>query len=584
MVTVPIVWFSLHADDGIIPRGYWDQGLLERMFSGRFGTPAGWPELEHWSCVDADSRKAAHAVYVIPAQHHVDDIERINACLSRHRGVVVILTGDEAGIFPAGQLEHRNMRIWKMTPHPGARFDRAIPDGCHPDTGSQLWNVFGPEPPDKTLSVQFRGQVNHRRREECVEYAAAIPDASIVTTDGFTQGIPRDRYLAEVAASRVVLCPSGVTMPSSFRIYEALEAGAVPIVDEYPPQDWDGFWPINGDPPFPRIKEWRAVSRMVRSVEAHWWTHLARTSTWWLSEKHRYAQWFVDDLAAVGAITRQRVSAADNITVVITTSPVPSNPALDHIAAVIQSVRERPELAAARIVIGCDGVRPEQAHLEPVYREFVRTVLWNAHHNPYWGWVDVVVAPEHLHQALTAKLAVATVDTPLMLFMEHDTPMRGEIPMTGLANAMLDGGPNVIRFHHEAAIHPEHQHMMLDKGAVLDLGPDRIPVARTVQWSQRPHLAKTDYYRWILNTYFGPTSRTMIEDAMHGVVHQAWRRRRDWATHAIAIYHPEGNISRSWHTDARENESKFEDKMIFAYHDDDHPPEDAPAPTSKRVD
>ena len=93
---------------------------------------------------------------------------------------------------------------------------------------------------------------------------------------------------------------------------------------------------------------------------------------------------------------------------------------------------------------------------------------------------------------------------------------------------------------------------MLDRVTTSMLG---VPLRRTVQWSQRPHLAGTDYYRTILADYFPQSARTMIEDRMHSVAQSE-------KGHRLALYHPEGNIKRSYHLDARGDESKFD--MRFA--------------------
>ena len=113
---------------------------------------------------------------------------------------------------------------------------------------------------------------------------------------------------------------------------------------------------------------------------------------------------------------------------------------------------------------------------------------------------------------------------------------------------------DVLRFHHEAYILEPHEHLMVDHSTVNLLG---LPVRRTRQWSQRPHLAGRDYYLTALGTYFTRESRTMIEDRLHGVC-----QSEPWSKNRIAIYHPDtGNIKRSYHSDGRGDEPKFE--MVY---------------------
>jgi hypothetical protein len=87
-----------------------------------------------------------------------------------------------------------------------------------------------------------------------------------------------------------------------------------------------------------------------------------------------------------------------------------------------------------------------------------------------------------------------------------------------------------------------------------------IPLLKTIQWSQRPHLARADFYRRILNDHFTSEAKTFIEDKMHGVVYQAWKveQNQGWNKYRLWIYHPtDGNIKRSLHTDGRGGEDKY---------------------------
>ncbi len=57
----------------------------------------------------------------------------------------------------------------------------------------------------------------------------------------------------------------------------------------------------------------------------------------------------------------------------------------------------------------------------------------------------------------------------------------------------------------------------------------------------------------------------MIEDVMHGIVIEAYKINGmpGWHDYRLLIYNPPGdNIKRSYHTDARENDQKFDDRYI----------------------
>jgi hypothetical protein len=54
-------------------------------------------------------------------------------------------------------------------------------------------------------------------------------------------------YATSILSSRFVVCPPGNVSSQSFRYYEAIALGAIPIVTEVSIQDWNthNYWPKN---------------------------------------------------------------------------------------------------------------------------------------------------------------------------------------------------------------------------------------------------------------------------------------------------------------------------------------------------
>jgi hypothetical protein len=172
---------------------------------------------------------------------------------------------------------------------------------------------------------------------------------------------------------------------------------------------------------------------------------------------------------------------------------------------------------------------------------------------------------EHRHQAGMTQLALEQVRTPMILFVEHDTPIvtTREINWPGLCDVVMNGHADMVRLHYNYRIDDDHWPLMLDREPKLY---DGVPLIRTYQWSQRPHLASTSFYRRILTDKFSPSATTMIEDHMYGIVQDNYLRNRDtgWNNYRLAIYVPEGgNMQRSYHTNGRGNDSKFEDEFKY---------------------
>lgn len=238
-------------------------------------------------------------------------------------------------------------------------------------------------------------------------------------------------------------------------------------------------------------------------------------------------------------------------TVIATVSPIPSHPSTDVLDATLGSVRAH--LPDAETIIACDGVAGELTHRAADYAEHLRRVTYAANRE---GNVTPLLAAAHLHQAGTVAAALQLVTTPLVLVVEHDTPLADTpIDWDGIADVIRCGAVNHMRFSHEAMILPEHAYLMVDQAPRRVAG---VPYVRTVQYSQRPALASTAFYRTMLAAWCtGPP--TYIEDRMHGIVQHAWAAHgmAGWEQFRLGIYHPDdGSIMRSWHADGRGRDPK----------------------------
>lgn len=564
-MTVPVVWHTWNGGDG---RACWDQDVVEWLT----GRPVpGRPDYQHiyggLDALDFDAHDGA--IIVTPARFQVDHLDRINTDLARLRWVLLIATSDEESTFPYDKLDHPNLRVWCQTP----RVDRHDPDRLRfmplgwPTHGLDSIAQLPPDRP-QDRSVVFHGQVNHRQRDEMLRAMGKVDRGNlggslIEASPGFTQGWPRDRYLAELARAKVAPAPAGPQTPDTFRCWEALECGAVPIVDRGPLPDPegraiadypDGFWPLllGDNPPFPVVDHWAQAVVLARRVIEQWPRSGNRVQAWWQSYKRNLACRLADDVAELSGRTNG-TGLADLVTVLIPTSPIPSHPDTAIIEETVASVTER--LPGAEIVLMIDGVRAEQEHRRRAYEEYTRRLLWLANHR--WPSVLPLLFDAHHHQAAMTRKALEAVRTPLVLFVEHDTPLVGDVPWAKLADVVLSGAANVIRLAHEASVLEPHLHLFDPLGGVVEVGG--VPLRRTIQWSQRPFLSATDWFRGMIGAHFPMTARTMIEDVLHGRVQDAWEQFGDegWALWKLWLFHPPGDIKRSTHLDGRGDDEKF---------------------------
>jgi hypothetical protein len=270
-LVIPVVWLKGE-------RLCWDQHLLGRYLSG--------PQFTHHT----DRAPGPDgAVVVVPAQYF--DVSEVNRVIRDLPWALVILTSDEGSTFPHEGLEHPNMVLWVMTPRPdrhdGNRFlGEGVPEGTR-----QVLADCEQEAHDRPIDVFFAGQVTHERREAALAAMADLDDTlevGVQRTDGFLQGMGREEYLQLLAATKIAPCPAGALTPDTFRLYEALEAGCVPIADDHTadPDYPIGYWNlVYGAVPFPTICDWADLDKEVAAILADWPWHSARCSSWWQQRK-----------------------------------------------------------------------------------------------------------------------------------------------------------------------------------------------------------------------------------------------------------------------------------------------------------
>lgn len=541
-----VVWLTAHPDTG--PRGYWDQGIVERLI-GRLRA-----DVQHHEGVlppDVDG-----ALVVIPGRMNVGREGALRDDLARLRWAVIVVTSDEEGLFDADAMtEPAHRRLWVQTPRAEHPPDvRLLPVGCPPDLHWLYGNmpVSRPQP----LDWMFAGQITHERRRQAVQVLRELDgDFVLVESDRFAGGLPYPDYARHLAAAKVAPCPSGPVTVDTFRIWEALHAGALPIVDTRTPvEDQQAYWSrlFPDGVPFPTVTSWDDLPALLDDAAARWPWDAIVAGSWWQQQQTRWYRQLAADIAAVGG-----PDLRPPLTVLMPTSPIPSHPDTSIIEETVGSLYGYPELAGCELVIMADGIRPEQEHRRADYHEYLRRLAWCTGNR--WGNATLVVHPEHRHQAAMTRAALAGVDTDAVLFVEHDTPLTGDIPFEALARAVAGDQLDLVRLHHETTILEPHAHLMLDH-APRDVGG--VPVLRTRQWSQRPHVASTGYYQRILREHFDADERWMIEDRLHSVVEVANLRRGEagYADHRLAIYCPEGSLLRSRHLDGRGDDPKWVDR------------------------
>lgn len=459
---------------------------------------------------------------------HFRHTEDINLWLRLNGPAIVWILGDEEGDCPFWDV---CAPVWKQFPNPHRPYwpDRILPLGYTPDTRKYLQRLGMPlEKSGWFLSGQ---NTNDRRRQA---FAALDHPGRSFPSDTFAGGIDFGTYITQLWASEWAPSPSGNVRADSFRMWEALEAGAVPILDATTPHFDLDVWPAAlGNHPFPVVTHWHQAADILDGPAP-----MAEAGVWYTRYKRDLKTRLVDDWYELSETTWWP-EPEDRITVVITASPLPSHPDFSILAETVESVRER--LPGNEICIAFDGPRKP----DPDYTEHIRRVAWHANQN--WPETWLWYTGEWLHQAGTVKAVLPHLREAVLLMVEADTPLTGDIPWRKLATTLYTEDADIIRLHYDDSVHPEHQY--LTRGMLRAHG---LEFVKTVQYSQRPHLALRSTYDRLLGT-ISDSARTYIEDAVYGTVANS-----AWETWRPVIYAPQGGMKRSYHLDGRAGEEKGE--------------------------
>lgn len=280
---IHVVW---HAESDLSAR-YNCQAMLRDMFS-------------RYDCIhhtkDDFPRYADGGVVVVHGGRQIGSIDRLNMDIDFWKYALVVVLGDEECSFPVEQIQHSRLHIWIQEPIPGRHdfCDRFILDGWTPHTHKNIVQC------ERDLDWVLAAQMTHERRWACRNALQTIDwGGVIVESKGYCQGVSIEEYHRLLCRAHIVPCPSGPFSPDSARVCEALECGAVPILDDLSPTRKEpGFWKmvLGPDHPLPTITDWSTLPARIREIKADWVNINAECQEFWNEYKEAFTHWLREDI------------------------------------------------------------------------------------------------------------------------------------------------------------------------------------------------------------------------------------------------------------------------------------------------
>ena len=133
---------------------------------------------------------------------------------------------------------------------------------------------------ERTHRWSFAGEIK-ASRAAMVAALAGVPGAVHDTRTGAP--LARGDYRALLADSVFLPCPMGNVVLETWRLYEALEQGCIPIVEARPTID---YWRrLFGDHPIPTVRDWHEAPALIARLAPEATALQARVHGWWATHK-----------------------------------------------------------------------------------------------------------------------------------------------------------------------------------------------------------------------------------------------------------------------------------------------------------
>lgn len=258
--------------------GNWDSGLLRETLDK-------YPDLfkQH------NSKELIYPERAIVIVVGKPEVSALRLYLETIKSGIVILTSDEDAYFDYKAAVPSHLEIWTQY----WTADREeIKERLLIGTPSRFKDYKINLSLPKKYLWSFVGQVQNPFRQQCVEVLKTLGGGFMQIPEFFgglgKDGMEYQEYLDIMCQSKYVICPSGSMSVDSFRLYEAIECGAIPITDMRSPREkhlegfnwWREVYPENK---IFCVSSWYDLN--MGWFEEQYYKERLKTVNWWFDYK-----------------------------------------------------------------------------------------------------------------------------------------------------------------------------------------------------------------------------------------------------------------------------------------------------------
>ena len=203
----------------------------------------------------------------------------------------LIHLGDESGVYDSSLIYSKFNYVWRT--FYSNRYFNSKKVSCLP-IGYKSGTLFRKEVVERKYKWAFLGSPHKSSRHDLLFQLSDIEPTFSHKTKKFNEKIIEVGKMSEILTStQFIPCPNGFVHPETYRLYEALECGCIPIV-ENTYKYYDRLFPGN---PFLKVDRWIEARSVIREwKEGQIKQKREECITWWRQYKNQLQEFMMNKI------------------------------------------------------------------------------------------------------------------------------------------------------------------------------------------------------------------------------------------------------------------------------------------------